>query len=174
MFDVANVAPASVGAFVCDAACANCLFAGVYFARVLHLQVAWRAGPIAELKKCFGQRRSRGADCSNALCDLRNLRARRQQSEESAWQRPKWRQCRRIRLQMSCFESNRSVAQKKPATARRICGQRYHAPELLKEAQHRSASAVVGRVIVEAVRPRANNSHRRVSSKNCFCTFGSF
>ena len=38
----------------------------------------------------------------------------------------------------------------------------------------RSVCAVVDGVTVESVRPCANNSQRRVSSKNCFCTFGSF
>ena len=41
-------------------------------AGVPHLRVVRPAGPIPELKKCFDQRHSRRADCSNALCDFRD------------------------------------------------------------------------------------------------------
>jgi hypothetical protein len=41
-------------------------------------------------------------------------------------------------------------------------------------AVYRSAGVVAGGVAVEPVRPSANKSQRRVSSKNCSLTFGSF
>jgi hypothetical protein len=39
---------------------------------------------------------------------------------------------------------------------------------------YRSAGVVAGGAAVEPVRPSANKSQRRVSSKNCSLTFGSF
>src|SRR5262249_43039238 len=79
-------------------------------AGVLDLRVCRLMGPIPEVENCSERRQSRFADCSNALYELRDPLARRQQSGRPGWRRG----IRRTgRLRMSCFETNCSAARKK-------------------------------------------------------------